>query len=64
VEDTTEGIIAAAEKFDKPNRINLGARNEVTIKKPIDLIVQYTGFSGQIVWDNTRPMDSPDEASN
>jgi len=59
VEDATEGILAATEKYDKPDPINLGTGNEITIKQLVDLIVKLTGFAGKIIWDTSRPDGQP-----
>jgi GDP-L-fucose synthase len=59
VEDAAEGILAAAEKYDKPDPVNLGTGQEITIKKLANLIAQLTGFKGQIIWDTTKPDGQP-----
>lgn len=59
VEDAAEGIIAATEKYDKPNPVNLGTGKEITIKQLVDLVAQLTGYDGQIIWDKTKPDGQP-----
>jgi GDP-L-fucose synthase len=59
VEDAAEGILAGAEKYDKPDPVNLGTGKEITIKQLVNLIAQLTGFKGQIIWDTTRPDGQP-----
>lgn len=59
VEDAAEGILAAAEKYDKPDPVNLGTGQEITIKQLVNLIAQLSGFKGQIVWDTTKPDGQP-----
>ena len=59
VEDAAEGIIAATEKYDKPDPINLGTGKEVTIKELVNLVAKLTGFKEQIVWDKSRPDGQP-----
>ena len=59
VEDAAEGILLAAEKYNKPDPVNLGAGFEISIKDLVDLIVKLTGFEGRIVWDNTMPDGQP-----
>jgi GDP-L-fucose synthase len=59
VEDAAEGIITAAEKYDKPAPVNLGTGQEITINQLADLIAELTGFDGQIVWDTSRPDGQP-----
>jgi GDP-L-fucose synthase len=59
VEDAAEGIITAAEKYDKADPVNLGTGVEITIKKLVELVARLTNFKGQIVWDTTKPDGQP-----
>ncbi|MBI1870775.1 MAG: GDP-L-fucose synthase [Chlamydiae bacterium] len=59
VEDAAEGIVLAAEKYNKAGPINLGSGMEITIKDLIFLIAELTGFKGKIVWDHTKPNGQP-----
>ena len=59
VEDAAEGIIAAAEKYDKADPVNLGTGTEITIKELVKLIARLTDFKGQVVWDTTKPDGQP-----
>ena len=58
-EDAVEGILLAAEKYNKPDPVNLGAGFEISIKDLVDLIVKLTGFKGRIVWDPSMPDGQP-----
>jgi GDP-L-fucose synthase len=59
VEDATEGVLLATEKYDKPDPVNLGASREITIKELVDLIAQLVGYDGKIVWDTSKPDGQP-----
>jgi len=59
VEDAAEGILLAAEKYNKPDPVNLGAGFEISIKDLVDLIAKLTGFGGKITWDNSKPDGQP-----
>ena len=59
VEDAAEGILAAAEKYDKPEPVNLGTGEEITIKNLSTLIAKLTGFKGEVIWDRTKPDGQP-----
>jgi len=59
VEDAAEAILLAAEKYDKPAPVNIGAGFEISIKALAELIVKLTGFNGTIVWDSTKPDGQP-----
>ena len=59
VEDCAEGIIAAMEHYDSPEPMNLGSGREITIKALTELIAHVAGFTGQIIWDPTKPDGQP-----
>ncbi len=59
VEDAAEGILLAAEKYDKPGPINIGVGSEISIKELVEMIVDLTGFKGRIVWDTSKPDGQP-----
>ena len=59
VEDAAEGIVLAAEKYDKPEPVNLGAGFEISIKDLVAVIVKLTGFKGEVVWDASKPDGQP-----
>ena len=59
VEDAAEGIVLATEKYDKPEPVNIGAGFEIKIKDLVELIVELTGFEGEIRWDTTKPDGQP-----
>ncbi len=55
VEDAAEGIILAAEKYDKPEPVNLGSGKEVPIKELITVLCRLMNFKGKIEWDASKP---------
>jgi GDP-L-fucose synthase len=59
VEDAAEGIVLAAERYDAPEPVNLGAGREIAIHDVVALIARLTGFTGRIVWDSTKPDGQP-----
>ncbi len=59
VEDAAEGIRLAAERYDGPDPVNLGAGFEITIKDLVAMISGLTGFEGEIIWDATKPDGQP-----
>lgn len=59
VEDAAEGILLAAENYNKSDPVNLGAGFEISIKDLVELIVKLTGFKGKIIWDTTKPDGQP-----
>jgi len=59
VEDAAEGILLAAEKYNKSDPMNIGAGFEITIKDLVNLIVKLTGFKGKVIWDTSKPDGQP-----
>jgi GDP-L-fucose synthase len=55
VEDCAEGIVLAAEGYNKSEPVNLGAGFEISIKDLVGLIAKLTGFTGGVVWDREKP---------
>jgi GDP-L-fucose synthase len=59
VEDAAEGIVMAAERYDGPEPVNIGAGHEISIKDLASLIVRLTRFPGALRWDPSRPNGQP-----
>jgi GDP-L-fucose synthase len=59
VDDCAEGIMLAARSYDDPDPVNLGTGEEITIRTLAELIAELTGFTGEIVWDTTKPNGQP-----
>ena len=59
VDDAAEGIALAAERYDKPDPVNLGAGFEITVRDLATLIADLAGFEGEIVWDTAKPDGQP-----
>jgi len=59
VEDAAEGIVLAAEKYDKEHPVNLGSGMEISIKDLITTICRLMDFKGELRWDTTKPDGQP-----
>jgi GDP-L-fucose synthase len=59
VEDAAEGILLAAERYDKGEPVNLGSGREISIRDLAEKIAGLTGFQGRVVWDTTKPNGQP-----
>jgi len=59
VKDTVDGILLAAEKYNKSEPVNLGSSFEISIKDLVELIAKETGFKGEIRWDPSKPNGQP-----
>ena len=49
----------ASERYDKPDPVNLGSSEEISIRDLVTLIAELTGFEGEIVFDATKPDGQP-----
>ena len=56
VEDIAEGIVLAAEKYNKSDPINLASGKEIKIKKIALFIKKKMGYEGNIIWDSNKPV--------
>ncbi len=59
VDDAAEGILLAAERYNKSDPINLASGNEISIKELAEIVKKVTGFKGEILWDVTKPNGQP-----
>lgn len=59
VSDAARGIVDAAERYDDPDPVNLGAGFEITMRDLAQKIAAATGFTGEIRWDASRPNGQP-----
>ena len=59
VEDCVDGLVLAAERYDGPEPVNLGAAKEISIRELAELVADVTGFEGRITWDESRPGGQP-----
>lgn len=64
VEDAAAGILLAAQKYNKPDPVNIGAGFEISIKELVKIIAQLTGFHGKILWDASKPDGQPRRSLN
>jgi GDP-L-fucose synthase len=59
VEDAAEGILLASEHYNDSQPVNLGSGQEISIKDLVQTISHLTGFSGELVWDTSKPNGQP-----
>lgn len=59
VDDAADGVILAAEKYNKPDPVNLGSGMEISIKDLTEAIARHVGFKGKIMWDASKPNGQP-----
>lgn len=59
VGDCAKAIMLACERYDSSEPVNVGSGQEMSIRELAEKIRQATGFSGEIVWDTSRPDGQP-----
>lgn len=59
VEDCARGLVDAAERYDSPDPVNLGAGFEISMRDLASKIADKVGFRGEVVWDTSRPNGQP-----
>jgi GDP-L-fucose synthase len=59
VEDAADGILLAAEKYDRDEPLNLGSGEEVSVHDLVSLLCRLMNFKGRIVWDKSKPNGQP-----
>ena len=59
VDDAAEGILLAAERYDSSDPVNLGSGHEISITDLVHQIATEVGFTGQIVFDPSKPNGQP-----
>jgi nucleoside-diphosphate-sugar epimerase len=62
VDDAAEGIVLAAERYDRTEPVNLGVGREITIRDLVTLIARLAKFDGEIRWDASKPDGQPRRA--
>lgn len=59
VEDAARGFALAAERYDDPDPVNLGAGFEITMRALAEKTAALVGYQGQLVWDPQMPNGQP-----
>jgi len=59
VEDFARGLLLIAERHAAGEALNLGGREEVSIRTLVEQVLQVTGRSPRVVFDTSRPEGQP-----
>jgi GDP-L-fucose synthase len=59
VRDAARAFRLALERYDGSELVNVGSSEEISIRDLADLVAGATGYSGEIVWDPSRPNGQP-----
>jgi GDP-L-fucose synthase len=59
VDDAARAIVLATERYDRPDPVNVGSAEEISIRELVDRVVAETGYKGRVVWDASKPDGQP-----
>ena len=59
VKDAARAFVFAAELYNKPEPVNIGGGQEISIKELADLIMDIMELNLKIKWDSTKPKGQP-----
>jgi GDP-L-fucose synthase len=59
VDDCAEAIVLAAEHYNGNEPVNVGTGCEISVQNLVSQIVEMTGFTGTIIWDDSKPDGQP-----
>jgi len=59
VEDAAEAIVLAAEKYAKPDLVNLGSGQEISVRDLLEQIRLLVGYERAVQWDTSKPDGQP-----
>jgi GDP-L-fucose synthase len=58
-EDAAQAIVLAAERYTKPEPVNLGSGEEISVRDLLERIRLLIGYEGSVHWDSTKPDGQP-----
>jgi GDP-L-fucose synthase len=59
VDDLAKAVLLCMDKYNDSQQINIGSGHEVSIKELAAKISIAVGFSGEIIWDKSKPDGTP-----
>jgi GDP-L-fucose synthase len=59
VEDLVDALLLAADRYDEPDPVNVGTGVETSIAELAETVADLAGFTGEIVWDTSKPNGQP-----
>jgi len=59
VDDAADGILLAAEKYEKSDHVNLGSGREISIKSLVELLLKIVNADFKINWQTEKPNGQP-----
>lgn len=55
VDDAAEAILLAAERYEKPDPVNVSSGREVSIRELTETICRLADYKGEMIWDASKP---------
>jgi GDP-L-fucose synthase len=55
VSDAARGLLLAAERYERPQLVNISSGTETSIRELVNILTELTGFKGRVVWDTSQP---------
>jgi GDP-L-fucose synthase len=62
VDDAADAVVAALERYEGAEPLNLGSDGEISIRELAEMIADATAFTGRFVWDTSEPDGQPRRA--
>ncbi len=59
VDDLAKGVLVCLEKYNSDIHINIGTGEDLEIRELAIKIAKAAGFTGDIIWDSTKPDGTP-----
>lgn len=59
VDDLAAACVFLLQNYDRPEIINVGCGEDVSIRELAELICEIVGFSGELTWDTSKPDGTP-----
>ncbi len=58
-DDLANACVYLMKNYNEPGLINIGVGNDISIADLAQMIQKITGFTGKIIWDNSKPDGTP-----
>ena len=59
IDDLTDALVFLMNHYDKPEFVNVGTGDDITIKELVNIVAGITSFKGKIDWDTNKPDGTP-----
>lgn len=59
VDDMAAACLHLMEHYDGPEQVNVGTGSDVTIREIAETIARVVGYTGETLWDTTKPDGTP-----